>query len=107
MLKKIALDEADAFDHFLQQPQQHAKERGIQLHQTGLSEQPVLRMGQVTRQFFVTHLEDGQVAQALEVIDAYQEGVVQGYIQSLEKAVFDVQERTRHAFERVVNQDKL
>jgi hypothetical protein len=106
MLRSIASDEIDTIASFLHQPQRHALERGEQLHQTGLSEQPLLRMGQVTRQFFVTHLESVQIASALEVIDAYQEGVILGFIQNLEKAVFSEQERTRHAFERVVNRDK-
>ena len=106
LLKSIASDEVDAFHNFLHQPQLHATERGTQLYQTGLSEQPLLRMGQIARQFFVTHLEDGQIGPALEAIDVYQGGVMQGYIQSLEKAVFSEQERTRQAFERVVNRDK-
>lgn len=107
MLKNIASDEVESLNNFLRQPQSHAVERGAQLYQTGLGEQPVLRLGQVTRQFFLTHLEDGQIAPTLEAIDAYQEGVVQGYIQSLEKAVFSEQERTLHAFERVANRRKL
>jgi hypothetical protein len=106
MLKKIASDEVDVFRDFLRQAQQQASERGVQLHQSGLSEQPLLRMGQVTRQFFVKRLDNDQIAPTLELIDAYQEQVVQGFIQSLEKSVFSVQERTRHAFERVVNRDK-
>jgi hypothetical protein len=105
MLKNIASDEIDAFNHFLHQPQQHAAERGRLLYQTGLSEQPILRMSQVTRQFFVTHLVDGQIAPTLKVIDAYQEQVIQGFIQSLEKAIFNEQERTRDAFIRVVNRN--
>ena len=106
MLRGIAADEVNALGNFLQQPQVNASERGAQLHQTGLSEQPLLRMGQVTRQFFVTHLNNGHVAGAMEMIDTYQEGVVLGFIQSLEKAVFIEQERTRQAFERVINRDK-
>ena len=106
MLRSIASDEIDTIAGFLRHPQRHALERGKQLHQTGLSEQPLLRMGQVTRQFFVTHLESVQIASALDVIDAYQEGVILGFIQNLEKTVFSEQERTRHAFERVVNRDK-
>ena len=106
MLKKIASDEVDVIRDFLHQPQQQAAERGVQLHQSGLSEQPLLRLGQVTRQFFVKRLDNDQIAPTLELIDAYQEQVVQGFIQSLEKSVFSVQERTRHAFERVVNRDK-
>lgn len=106
MLKNIASDEVESLNNFLRHPQLSATERGVQLYKTGLGEQPVLRLGQVTRQFFLTHLENGQIAPTLEVIDAYQEGVVQGYIQSLEKAVFSEQERIRHAFERVVNRGK-
>lgn len=105
MLKNIAADEVEIFINFLRQLEFSAKERGAQLYQTGLSEQSVLRMGQVTRQFFVTHLENGQIASTLEVIDTYQEAVIQGFIQSLESAIFSEQERTRHAFERVVNRD--
>lgn len=106
MVKNIASDEVESLNNFLRHPQLPATERGVKLYQTGLGEQPILRLGQVTRQFFLTHLEDGQIAPTLEAIDAYQEGVVQGYIQSLEKAVFNEQERTRHAFERVANRDK-
>lgn len=106
MLKTIAADEVDAFADFLRLPEPHAIERGVQLHESGLSEQPVLRLGQVTRQFFVAHLETKHIAPALEMIDAYQEQIIQGFVQSLEKAVFTVQERTRHAFERVANRDK-
>lgn len=106
MLKQIASDEVDAFSEFLHQSQRDALERGAQLHQAGLSEQPLLRMGQVTRQFFVKHLEKEQIAPALALIDTYQEQVVQVFVQSLETAVFNVQERTRHAFERVVNRDR-
>ena len=105
MLGKIASDEADSFINFLQQPQQDAGGRGVQLHQAGLSVPPLMGLGQVTRQFFVTRLEKDQITQALELIDAYQGQVVQGFIQSLEKGVFDVQERTRQAFERVANRD--
>ena len=106
MLRQIAADEVDAFISFLQQPNWDASERGVQLHQVGLSVLPLMELGQVTRQFFVTRLETEQIPAALEVIDAYQNEVVQGFIYSLEKSVFDVQERTRHAFERVVNRDK-
>jgi hypothetical protein len=106
MLKKVASDEVAAFSDFLHQLQRDALERGVQLHQAGLSEQPLLRMGQVTRQFFVKHLEKDEIPPTLELIDTYQEQVVQGFVQSLETAVFNIQERTRHAFERVVNRDR-
>lgn len=106
MVKKIAADEVDAFIKCLQQPEWNALERGVQLHQFGLSEKALVRLGQVTRQFFIKYLESDQIAPTLELIDTYQEQVVQGFIQSLEAAVFTVQERTRHAFERVINRNK-
>lgn len=106
MLKKVAADEAEAFANFLRQPQLQTTERGIQLYQAGLSVLSVLRLHQTTRQFFVTHINNEQIGPALAVIDIYQEQIVQGFIQSLEKAVFSEQERTRHAFERVVNREK-
>lgn len=106
MLRSIASDEVDTLSSFLHQPQSHGLERGAELYQTGVSEQPMLRLGRVTRQFFAAYLENRQIAPALEIIDAYQEQVIQGYIQNLKKAVFSEQERTRHAFERVMNRDK-
>lgn len=105
MLRQIATDEVDALTDFLQQSQWDASGRGAQLHQAGLSVPPLMRLGQVTRQFFVIHLEAEQISTALEVVDNYQNYVVQGFVESLESNVFDVQERTRHAFERVANRD--
>ena len=106
MLGSIASDEVDTLRQFLHQHSDlDALERGIQFYQTGLSEQPLLHLGQVTRQFFVVHLEREQIPPVLAIIDAYQEGAISGFIQSLQKAVFSEQERTRHAFERVMNRD--
>lgn len=105
MVKQIAADEIDSFASFLR-TSQGAIVRGTQLHQIGLNDQPVLRMGHVTRQFFAVQLDKGEIAPALEVIDAYQEQVLQGFIQSLEKGVFTVQERTRHAYERVADRER-
>ena len=105
MLRQIATDEVDALTDFLQQSQWDARVHGIKLHQAGLNVPPLMHLGQVTRQFFAVRLEAEQIPAALEAIDNYQNYVVQGFIESLEKDVFDVQERTRHAFERVANRD--
>ncbi len=107
MLKKIAADEVEAFKHFLSEPQSSVAVRGVALHQAGLNEQPVMRLGQAARQFLVTQLAQEQIPQALALFDTYQEQVVMGFVQSLEKAVFTVQERTRHAYERVVHREEL
>jgi len=104
IVKGIASDEVVAFLGFLQQPAFSGAERGAQLYQTGLGEQVLLRLGQVMRQFFLPYLENGQIAPMLELVDTYQEAVVQGFMQALEKNVFTEQERTYQALQRANNQ---
>jgi signal transduction histidine kinase len=103
MIKSIASDEIDALNRFLCQSLSSITEHGVQLYETGLGEQAVLRLGQATRQFFLTHLDDGQVAPTLEAIDAYQESVIQGYIQTQEKTILKEQELIRSAFQTAVS----
>jgi hypothetical protein len=100
MVKTIASDEVEAFLGYLQKPAFSGTERGAQLYQMGLGGQSVLRLGQVMRQFFLPYLENGQVASMLELVDAYQEAVIQGFIKSFEKNIFIEQERTYQALRR-------
>jgi hypothetical protein len=104
LVKDIAADEVKALLGFLQQPEFSGVERGMQLYQTGLGEQAVLRLGRATRQFFLPYLENGQVTPMLELIDAYQEAIIQGFIKGLEKGIFVEQERTLNAFQRATGQ---
>jgi hypothetical protein len=104
MIKGIASDEIEALLGFLQQPASSGAERGAQLYQTGLGEQAVMRLGQVMRQFFLLHLENGQVSPMLELVDTYHEAVVQGFIKSLETNIFIEQERTYQALQRANGQ---
>lgn len=104
MVKGIASDEVIAFLGFLQQSSFFGAERGAQLYRTGLGEQVVMRLGRVMRQFFLSYLENGQVASMLELVDAYQEVVIQGYIKDLEKDIFTEQERTFQALQRTTGQ---
>lgn len=104
-VKDIAADEVEAWLGFLRQPEFSGVERGAQLYQAGLGEQAVLRLGRVIRQFFLAYLENGQVASMLELVDTYQEAVIQGFIKGLEKDVFVEQERTLKAFQRANSQD--
>jgi hypothetical protein len=99
MLRQIAIDEAEAFLNFLNQPAFSGTERGLQLHQIGLSEKVVLRLGQATRQFFLDHLDQSHIALILEIVHAYQEGVMLGFIKNLEKYHLDELERTRNALQ--------
>jgi len=105
MLKGIAADEAQAFLDFLSQPAYSSQEYGSHLYQIGLSEQVLLRLGQIMRQFMLPHMVNGETAQMLGLIDRYQAGVIRGYIQALEKHIFTEQELTRQAFLRAIGQN--
>ncbi len=83
-LKQIAVDEVEALLSFLRQPGSSAAERGEKLHQAGFNARALLKLGQVTRQSLLKHSEDGQTAPMLEIIDAYEMAVVEGFIQSID-----------------------
>lgn len=83
-LKQIAADEAEALLYFLRQSGGSPAKRGEQLHQAGFNARVVLKLSQVTRQFLLNHSENGQIAPMLEVVDAYETGVVEGFIQSMD-----------------------
>ncbi|HET7143704.1 MAG TPA: hypothetical protein VFI68_06780 [Anaerolineales bacterium] len=100
MLKQIASDEAEMLLSYLKQPMFSVAERGSQLHQAGLSETVVLRLGHVTRLFFLSRLESNQIAQMLETVHAYQEAVFHGFAQGFEQFHLREMERTRNSFQR-------
>jgi PAS domain S-box-containing protein len=103
MLGHIAGDEADTLLNFLQHPlPPAASERGAQLCTDGLSEQAILRLGQVTRRFFLNHLENDLAVPALEISDLYHEGVLQGFLQRREQIILSEQERIRSALQRTL-----
>ncbi len=86
MLKSIAAEEAETLLRFLRQAGSFAAERGGQLHQAGFTARAVLKLSQVTRQFLLAHSENGQIAPMLDVVDAYEMAVIEGFIQSIDKA---------------------
>ncbi len=83
-LKQIAADEAEAFLHFLRRAEFSVTKRGEKLHQAGFNARAILKLSQVTRQFLLEHSENGQIAPMLKVVDAYEMGVVEGFIQSID-----------------------
>lgn len=102
MLKNLAAAEVEALLNFLR----HAlpgREHGVHLCQLGLSEESVLRLNQTTRRFFLTHLDSDQIIPALDLIAAYQNEVIQGFIQQLGKLILDEQERIRSALQIAVS----
>jgi hypothetical protein len=100
MLKQIAAEEAEAILHFLRKPGVSGGERGEQLHITGFNAGAILKLSQVTRMFFLTHLENHQIASMLEIVHDYQEAVIQGFVKSLEKNLLAEVERARKAVQR-------
>ena len=103
MLRSIASSEVDALNKYFCEPNFSAIAHGSQLYQAGLSEQAALRLGHITRQFLLEHLEQDQIALALAATDAYQEAVIQGYIQSQEKKILKEQELIRSALQTAVS----
>jgi signal transduction histidine kinase len=101
MLRQIAANQVDALVSFLQQ-MPSSVEHGMQLCQIGLGEQAVLRLGQAARQFFLTCLEAELSAPALDLVDTYQNGILQGFIEGREKTILTEQERIRSALERAI-----
>ena len=102
LLKSIASDEIDALNNFLHQPSSSTLERGAQLYEIGLNEQTVLRLGQVTRQFVLPHLDNEHITPALKAIDTYQESIILGYIQTQKKFILREQELIRSALHTAI-----
>jgi hypothetical protein len=102
ILKRVAAEEVDALLQFLRSPSDSGLERGGQLCQAGLSEKSVLRLNQVSRQFFIAHLEDRLIAPTLDLLDIYQHALIQGFMQSRERVILDEQDRIRKAFELTI-----
>jgi signal transduction histidine kinase len=103
LLRGIALDEVDAFLNYLRLPGFSGLEHGLHLCQMGLGEQALLGLGQATRQFFANLLEPVLIAPALEIVDAYQNAVTQGFIQGREKIILVEQEQIRSAFQIAIS----
>jgi hypothetical protein len=97
-LKQIAADEVETLLSFLRQPGSSAGERGEQLHQAGFHVRALLRLSQVTRQFLLTYSENGQSAPTLDVIDAYEMALIEGFIKSMD----DTNKIERAQLERVL-----
>ena len=103
MLGQIAADQVDALVSFLLQQMPSSVEQGRKLCQVGLGEQAVLRLGQATRQFMLTCIESEMVSPALNLVDTYQNGILQGFIKERESTILAEQERIRGALERAIS----
>jgi hypothetical protein len=97
-LKVIAAEEVEILLRFLKQTESSVTRHGEQLHQAGLAVGAVLRLGQVTRQFLLEHSENGQIAPILKIVDAYEMGIIEGFVQSID----DTNQIERGQLERVL-----
>ncbi len=103
-LGRIASDEADTLLDFLQHPlPSAASARGEQLCTAGLSERAILQLGQVTRRFFLDHVDNQLAGSALDISDLYYANVLQGFLQRREQIILSEQERIRSALQRTLN----
>ncbi|MBN2116567.1 MAG: hypothetical protein JW730_08350 [Anaerolineales bacterium] len=98
-LKSIAADEVETLLRFLRRAESSTAKRGEQLHQAGFNARAMLKLSRATRQFLLEHSEDGQIAPMLEIIDGYETGIIEGFIQSIE----DTNKIERVQLERVLN----
>jgi hypothetical protein len=98
ILKSLAADEVEVLLQFLRQAMSSAAAHGEQLHQAGFNAVAVLKLSQVTRQFLLSALENHQIASMLEIVDAYEMAVVQGFVQSID----DTNKIERAQLERVL-----
>jgi hypothetical protein len=100
IIKQVAADEVEAVLNFLKQSGFSGAGRGEKLHQAGFNVGAVLKLSQVTRQFLLESLEDHQVAYMLDTVDAYQQAVMEGFIQSMVEEHRIELEQTRNTLQR-------
>ena len=101
-LDSIAVAEVDALLDFLRQAESGLA-HGMYLCQTGLSTETVLQLNKVTRQFFLVHLDHERLLPALDLIETYLNGIIEGFIQQLNFTILDEQEQIRSALQVAVN----
>jgi signal transduction histidine kinase/DNA-binding response OmpR family regulator len=104
MMGRIATAEAETLLGFFEADlPATAVARGIQLCRSGLGEESVLRLGQVTRQFCLHYLPEDLRFPALEIAEAYHSGIIQGFIQDRKALTLEEQERIRSALQRTLS----
>ncbi|MBK9942832.1 MAG: GAF domain-containing protein [Kouleothrix sp.] len=103
ILNRIAADEFAAVQVFVtDEDTATATTRGKNLCRSGLGEESVLRLGQVTRRFCL-NLPDELRIPALETVETYYSAIMQGFIQSHKALILEEQERIRSALQRTLS----
>ncbi len=98
MLPSAAAREVDALIGYFQNPSTEiAVQHGVELCKQGFSEQTLLRLGSVSRQFFLAHLEKERLSVAIAILDNYHAGLLHGFVRTRENTVFNEQDEIRKA----------
>lgn len=98
-LAQIAAEEVEALLNYLHDPAFPVFEHGGKFCKKGLSEQTLLGLARVTRQFFLRHFTGDDVVEMLNIIGRYQNNAVRGFIKAREQMILDEQERIRGALQ--------
>lgn len=103
-LEEIAQEEVEALLHFLETGDaEETRQRGARRALEGLGERSALAMTEALRRAcWMANLDREMLRVALEFSGRYVNAFLEGYMSGREEDILKVQERTRHAFQRVL-----
>jgi len=103
-LEEIAQEEVEAFLHFLETgDEKETCQRGVRRASEGLGERSALAMTEALRRAcWMANLDREALGVALEASGRYVNAFLEGYMSGREEEILKEQERTRHAFQRVL-----
>lgn len=98
MLADAAASEVDSLLTYFRAPvPENALGRGVYLCEKGFSEKTLLRLGAVSRQFLLAHVEHDQFSLALTTLDGYQTALLHGFVRTRENTILNEQAEIRKA----------
>jgi hypothetical protein len=103
-LEEIAQEEVETFLHFLETgDEEETRQRGARRASEGLGERSALAMTEALRRAcWMANLDQEALRVALEGSGRYVNAFLEGYMSGREEEILREQERTRHAFQRVL-----
>jgi len=103
-LEEIAQEEVETFLHFLETgDEEETRQRGARRASEGLGERSALAMTEALRRAcWMANLDREALRVALEASGRYVNAFLEGYMSGREEEILKEQERTRHAFQRVL-----
>jgi len=103
-LEEIAQEEVETFLHFLETAdEEETRQRGARRASEGLGERSALAMTEALRRAcWMADLDREALRVAFEASGRYVNAFLEGYMSGREEGILKEQERTRHAFQRVL-----